>query len=160
MSISSQSFIENGYALTSKSKDGELVAKFAQTFGVKSVRGSSNRGGREALVQLLRVTRKGGRVAFAVDGPKGPRGEVKPGIIYLSQKLQVPILPFQPFLITIGSFLKLGIRQEYPNIFKGNRQICEALRCAKGCKYRRGSETPWSITKDARIIVLLIDVYS
>ena len=94
LSISSQKNIENGYALTSQSKDGELVAKFASIFGIKAVRGSSNRGGLEALVQLLRVTKKGGRVAFAVDGPKGPKGEVKAGIIYLSQKLQVPILPF------------------------------------------------------------------
>ena len=43
--ISSQKNIEKGYALTSQSKDGELVAKFAASFGIKAVRGSSNRGG-------------------------------------------------------------------------------------------------------------------
>ena len=94
LAISGNKFIENGYALTSQSKDGELVARFAASFGIKAVRGSSNKGGKEALIELLKVTRKGGRVAFAVDGPKGPIYKVKPGIIYLSRKLAVPILPF------------------------------------------------------------------
>ena len=136
LSISSQSFIENGYALTSKSKDGELVAKFAQTFGVKSVRGSSNRGGREALVQLLRVTRKGGRVAFAVDGPKGPRGEVKPGIIYLSQKLQVPILPFSAISDNYWELSKTWDKTRIPKPFSK-----VTVRYAK----------PYVVQKDANI---------
>ena len=98
-------------------KDGELVAKFAASFGIKAVRGSSNRGGLEALVQLLRVTKKGGRVAFAVDGPKGPKGKVKPGIIYLSQKLQVPILPYAAISDNYWEFVKHGIKLASRNPF-------------------------------------------
>ena len=94
LGISGNKFMENSYALTSRSKDGDLVAGFAASFGIKSVRGSSNKGGKEALAEILEVTAKGGRVAFAVDGPTGPKHKVKPGIVYLSQKLSVPILPF------------------------------------------------------------------
>lgn len=79
--------------LVSQSFDGEMIAQVANHFGFPSIRGSSSRGGREALRQLIRVVRSGWRVAFTVDGPRGPRHEVKPGVISLARSTGVPILP-------------------------------------------------------------------
>src|SRR5438105_398144 len=40
--------------LTSKSKDGEYIARFIQRFGFGAIRGSSTRGGSKALVEMIR----------------------------------------------------------------------------------------------------------
>jgi hypothetical protein len=80
--------------LASRSRDGELVARVASRFHVHVVRGSSSRGGREALRTLHRVVaRQRASVIFLPDGPRGPRHEVKPGIVVLSQMSRAPILP-------------------------------------------------------------------
>lgn len=79
--------------MISASIDGEIISWIARRFGLQSIRGSSSRGGREALLALLRYVRQGGQVAFTVDGPRGPRHEVKPGILSLAAKTACPILP-------------------------------------------------------------------
>jgi lysophospholipid acyltransferase (LPLAT)-like uncharacterized protein len=80
--------------LTSRSKDGEYIARFIQRFGYGAIRGSSTRGGSKALVEMIRSMRSGNPMAFTVDGPKGPRYEVKPGAILLAKKTGNPIMPF------------------------------------------------------------------
>lgn len=79
--------------MISPSFDGEIVAHVAKRLGLGSIRGSSTRGGRQALQACYKQIRNGGRVAITVDGPLGPRHEVKPGIIALASKTQAPILP-------------------------------------------------------------------
>lgn len=79
--------------LISASVDGEIVSWIANRLGLPSIRGSSSRGGRQALLNLARYVRNGGRVAFTVDGPRGPRHQVKPGIISLASRTGAPILP-------------------------------------------------------------------
>jgi lysophospholipid acyltransferase (LPLAT)-like uncharacterized protein len=93
LAITSLSQFENFGVLTSVSSDGELVAQVAKRFGLFSIRGSSSRGGLKALLEVGRALSSEKRIAFAVDGPKGPRREVKPGILFLSEKKQVPIVP-------------------------------------------------------------------
>lgn len=67
--------------IISLSKDGEIMKDFFALNGGASVRGSSSKGGAEALRQLVKVTRnKKLNASFAVDGPKGPIYKVKPGI--------------------------------------------------------------------------------
>ena len=80
--------------LTSQSKDGEYIARFLRRFGFGAVRGSSSRGGVKALVEMIRLMRRGLPMAFTVDGPRGPRYEAKPGTVLLAQKTGNPILPF------------------------------------------------------------------
>ena len=80
--------------ITSKSSDGEYIARFIQRFGFGAIRGSSSRGGARALVEMKREMRKGREIAFTVDGPRGPRYEAKPGPIYLAKLTGNPILPF------------------------------------------------------------------
>ncbi|MEQ1764933.1 MAG: lysophospholipid acyltransferase family protein [Pyrinomonadaceae bacterium] len=80
--------------LTSKSKDGEYIARFLTRFGFGAIRGSSSRGGVRGLVEMIRRMREGIPMAFTVDGPRGPRYVVKSGPIMLAKKTGNPILPF------------------------------------------------------------------
>jgi hypothetical protein len=58
--------------MTSRSFDGEYIARFIQRFGYGAVRGSSTRGGVGAIVEMARLMRAGCTTAFTIDGPKGP----------------------------------------------------------------------------------------
>jgi len=79
--------------LISHSNDGELLAKGSLAMGYRVTRGSSTRGAVGGLVALIRAVREGGSVVVAVDGPQGPRGVCKPGIIRVVQKTGVPLFP-------------------------------------------------------------------
>jgi lysophospholipid acyltransferase (LPLAT)-like uncharacterized protein len=80
--------------MTSRSFDGEYIARFIQRFGYGAIRGSSSQGGARALVEMVKSMRSGHPMAFTVDGPRGPRYEAKPGPIVLAKKSGNPILPF------------------------------------------------------------------
>ena len=79
--------------LTSKSFDGEYIARFIQRFGYGAVRGSSTRGGVGAIVEMVRLMRQGCTTAFTIDGPKGPPRVAKLGAVLLAKKSGHPILP-------------------------------------------------------------------
>jgi len=83
--------------MISRSRDAEGIAQIATLSGMTPVRGSSSKGkkykgGREALEQLKSLTGGGYNVCHAVDGPLGPFGVVKPGLIKLAQITGSPIL--------------------------------------------------------------------
>src|SRR2546423_11593950 len=80
--------------LTSRSFDGEYIARFIQRFGYGASRGSSSRGGVGALVEMVRLMRAGRPTAFTIDGPRGPRPEAKMGALLLGKKTGCPSLPF------------------------------------------------------------------
>ena len=79
--------------IISRSRDGELIASLAERLGVVPVRGSSTRGGREALMALLRAFKANPAAIHIVDGPTGPKGVVKPGLIGMAQVSRAVILP-------------------------------------------------------------------
>lgn len=79
--------------MTSQSFDGEYIARFIQRFGYGAIRGSSSRGGAKALVEMIKAMRAGLPMAFALDGPRGPKYEAKAGPIALARKTGNPILP-------------------------------------------------------------------
>jgi lysophospholipid acyltransferase (LPLAT)-like uncharacterized protein len=80
-------------ALTSRSQDGEILARFLVRFGFDTVRGSSSRGGGHALRALARSLREGRHVVVVPDGPRGPCEVVKPGIVTLARLTGAPIVP-------------------------------------------------------------------
>ncbi|MBX3245293.1 MAG: lysophospholipid acyltransferase family protein [Acidobacteria bacterium] len=80
--------------LTSQSYDSEYTSRCIQRLGFGVVRGSSTRGGVQALVGMIRLMREGFEMAFTVDGPKGPRYEAKPGPVLLAKKSGNPMAPF------------------------------------------------------------------
>lgn len=71
--------------LISRSKDGELLARAMGHFGYGAVRGSSSRGGRTAFRELLGLTKQNVDIAITPDGPRGPRRELKDGVIHLAK---------------------------------------------------------------------------
>ena len=79
--------------MTSRSFDGEYIARFIQRFGYGAARGSSTRGGVGAIVEMARLMRAGCATAFTIDGPKGPRHIAKMGAVLLAKKSGHPILP-------------------------------------------------------------------
>jgi lysophospholipid acyltransferase (LPLAT)-like uncharacterized protein len=79
--------------LISRSADGDYLAAFLERWGYVPVRGSSSRGGMEAVRQLVRVARSGHSLAITPDGPRGPMQQLKPGIIVTAQLSGLPILP-------------------------------------------------------------------
>jgi len=83
----------HGAALISASRDGDLLADAVQRFGYDVVRGSSSRLGATAILQLTQVLASGGDVVITPDGPRGPRYELGPGIIFLAQKSGAPVVP-------------------------------------------------------------------
>lgn len=82
-----------GAALTSASKDGELLAAILTRFGVRPIRGSSSRRGAVAWREMRRAVDGGSDVAITPDGPRGPRYRVNPGLVLLAQKTHVPVMP-------------------------------------------------------------------
>ncbi|MBW1836881.1 MAG: lysophospholipid acyltransferase family protein [Deltaproteobacteria bacterium] len=79
--------------MISQSRDGELTARLAKRLGLVPVRGSSTRGGTTALVAILKALEKNPVVVHIVDGPTGPKGIVKPGLISMAQLSGAVILP-------------------------------------------------------------------
>lgn len=73
--------------IVSTSKDGERMNGVLKLLGGKTSRGSSTRGGVSALKGLIRLVRSGYNCSFAVDGPKGPLHQVKPGVFELSRMI-------------------------------------------------------------------------
>ena len=86
-------------ALVSQSDDGDLLAGVLERMGLETARGSSSRGGVRALLAAARRIREGGMCGcVTVDGPRGPRHEVKEGVIFLAVKADAPIVPVRLFM--------------------------------------------------------------
>ena len=79
--------------MISQSRDGELVARVVDILGWQSVRGSSSKGGVQALKKLRALARQGYRFGHIVDGPQGPFGVIKPGLLTIAQFAGAPIVP-------------------------------------------------------------------
>jgi len=79
--------------LISASKDGELIARTMRRFGQDAVRGSSSRGGGSALRALVKLSRQPVDLVITPDGPKGPRHEVKDGVVQLARLTRRPVVP-------------------------------------------------------------------
>ncbi len=79
--------------MSSLSRDGELQARTLAGLGYALVRGSSSAGGARALIGMKRLMEEGHHATFAVDGPRGPLHEVKPGVVYLAKKAASPVIP-------------------------------------------------------------------
>ncbi|MGD8353706.1 MAG: lysophospholipid acyltransferase family protein [Pseudomonadota bacterium] len=78
--------------MASLSRDGELQSRVMAGFGFEVVRGSASRSGARGLIGLKNLMGRGYHATFAVDGPRGPIHEVKPGAVYLAKKTGAPVL--------------------------------------------------------------------
>ena len=81
--------------LTSFSGEGTLLSKIVAKFGMGAVRGSSSRRGAVALLELSGRIENGYDVIVTPDGPRGPRYQLGPGVIFLAEKTGTPIMPIE-----------------------------------------------------------------
>lgn len=84
--------------VVSAHQDGQILADAAVVWGFDLIRGSSTRGGAEAMRGILRALARGSDVAITPDGPRGPARQVKSGVIKAAGQARVPILPVRALI--------------------------------------------------------------
>jgi lysophospholipid acyltransferase (LPLAT)-like uncharacterized protein len=112
----------NVVALTSKSKDGDMLAKLLKKWNYKVVRGSSSSGGEIALGIMVDYAKNNFSIAITPDGPRGPRHKFKAGAVVTAKKSGLPIL-----LVGIGHRKKKILRNwdrfEVPYFFSKTKVV-------------------------------------
>ena len=78
-------------AIASRNHFGYSIAKVMERYDYEVALGSPSRGGKDAFLQLLKAARKGKSIAFAVDGSRGPRHEMKQGAMVLAKRTKLPL---------------------------------------------------------------------
>lgn len=120
-------------AMVSASKDGGMLARVLEHFGVQPVRGSSSRRGRQALLELTSWAEQGYDLAITPDGPRGPRYLVQDGIAALAQLTGLPIVPVSYFL-SFKICLKSWDRFQIPLPFtRCEIRLGEPIRIPREC---------------------------
>lgn len=82
----------NFAALVSTSKDGDLLANILTKWNYDVARGSSHKGGKEALEMLLEKGKENYSIAITPDGPTGPPREMKAGAVITAQRTGLPLI--------------------------------------------------------------------
>jgi lysophospholipid acyltransferase (LPLAT)-like uncharacterized protein len=120
------------HILISQHKDGEIIARIVERFGFKAIRGSSTRGGVEALREMIRVGRSGVDLVVTPDGPKGPAQVAKMGVIQLARASGLPIVP-----LTFGCSKKNTSRAGIDSWFRTLAHVvCISGELPSGCRAR------------------------
>lgn len=78
--------------LVSRHQDGGYLADGMEAMGIKTIRGSSKRGGVQALKQCLEAAQEY-HVSITPDGPRGPRHQMKDGIVFMASVSGRRIVP-------------------------------------------------------------------
>lgn len=91
--LMAKAYTHKAQILISASRDGELIARTMAHMGQKAVRGSSSRGGSAAFKQLLRLAREPYDLVITPDGPRGPRHEIKEGVVHLARLSKRAVVP-------------------------------------------------------------------
>ena len=90
--------------MVSRSEDGIFTSRALRLFRIKSAFGSSTRGGKEALMEMVNTYKeRGATLAITPDGPLGPAEVVKPGVVLLAKETGLPIF-------TVSYYAKRVIR--------------------------------------------------
>jgi len=80
-------------ALVSQSKDGEILSAMLKEWDYKVSRGSSSKGGKEALRDLIEAGNNGYSIVITPDGPRGPARQIKNGALVIANECKIPIIP-------------------------------------------------------------------
>lgn len=91
--------------LISEHRDGEIIARIAESLGFRTIRGSTTRGGARALLAMCDALERGDEIAITPDGPRGPARVFAPGALVAAQRVGVPIVPVG---VSISSAWRLG----------------------------------------------------
>ena len=86
--------VYNPGLMISQSHDGDLISGVANRVGWHTPRGSSSRGGRQAMQAMITHLKEYKFGAHILDGPRGPMGKIKPGIIRMAHATGARVVPF------------------------------------------------------------------
>ena len=135
--------------LISRHRDGELIHRIVRRFGFDTVRGSTTRGGAQALRQMARLGRSGADLAVTPDGPRGPRCVAQAGVAELAKLTGLPIIPLtfsasKKNSSAVGTASKSRCRSAGPAFCGASRSACRPMPAARslrrsGWKWRRRS---------------------
>lgn len=93
------------HMLISSHPDGEIIARTTQNFGYGWIAGSSTRGGRKALLNIVKTLKSGESAGITPDGPRGPRYQASLGVIQMARLGGAAIMPMS-YSSTHGILLK------------------------------------------------------
>jgi lysophospholipid acyltransferase (LPLAT)-like uncharacterized protein len=83
-----------GVVMVSRSWDGEVIDRSIRRMGYDTTRGSSSRGGKEALWEMIDIINERKYCSgLAVDAPRGPSRQVKIGIVVVAKETGQPVVP-------------------------------------------------------------------
>ena len=152
--------------MVSQSRDGEYAARLVKMMGIDSIRGSSTRGGKTALVNIIKQLKEGKSGGMLADGPLGPARVAKIGTIIMAHRSGTPIIPVtwsadrlwilnswdrflipKPFarvVVYIGEPLWIPEESENGELEGYRKLVQEKLNQAvKFCDEQFGCELPW-----------------
>ena len=105
--------------VVSESLEGQYLSDFARRIGYDLVLGSSTHGGTRALRGAIRALDDGCTIAITPDGPRGPRRDVKPGIVRAAQRAGAMILPLHAATLSawrLGSWDRMLVPKPFAAI--------------------------------------------
>ncbi len=108
--------------MVSQGREGRYIGDYASRLGYRLLSGSSSRGGPRALLGAVRSLEDGHPVAITPDGPKGPRREIKPGVIQAAQRtgaLVVPLHAIADPVWRVGSWDRMAIPKPRARVLVG-----------------------------------------
>ena len=79
--------------LVSGHADGKIISNAISYFGIQTITGSSRKNNLSSLKEILKQINNDSIIGITPDGPRGPNGEVKKGLVSLLKKTNVPVLP-------------------------------------------------------------------
>ena len=83
----------NMAGLVSKHADGRLLGHLLGSVRMGMVAGSTNRGGVEAIRQILRDKDRHRHLVVTPDGPRGPRRVAQVGVVYIASRTEMLVVP-------------------------------------------------------------------
>lgn len=81
------------HVLISLHHDGKLISQVIEHFGQKTVSGSTSRGGKEAVTDILKLLEAGDNISITPDGPRGPACIAAKGVAGIARFSGKPVLP-------------------------------------------------------------------
>lgn len=104
-------------SMVSASKDGDILSELLKREGNELIRGSSNNNNVKSLKEAIKLAKKGYNIGIAIDGPRGPIYEPKPGAIFIGKKTQISLIPLGTFSSKSWIFEKMWDKLEIPKPF-------------------------------------------
>ncbi len=81
------------HMMISMHRDGRMISDTVAHFGIKTIVGSTSKGGAAAMRAMLKTVKKGEYIGITPDGPRGPRMRAQEGIVTIARLAKVPIIP-------------------------------------------------------------------